>query len=380
MRHQSEARLTRPFSPLARLLGMLKSNGGVDARRLPMLVAYLARYSLLEPLRLFERARIDDAVRRHNLDHHPLFILGYWRCGTTYLQGLLRLDPNLATSTLFRSLFSDVFYSTESWLKPALNVVCKALRLQYGIQRSALDWDLPAETDVALCSSFSPHSYTWGHVFPKAFRKWGQRLIWRPDAQAVDAWLEDQDYYLRKLSLANGGKRLVIKSPGDTARVAHLARKYPQARFVYIHRDPIAVFHSNRYLWSVIQREVSLNGISEEQCTDLIIESYKQILSAYLEQRASIPASQLIEIRYEALRDNPADTLRQIYRTLDLGEVPHQALSTFVKSNATYKPQRYPLDPALEARLREEWAFALDAWPSVANPVNSVNAVAVRSA
>ena len=62
MRHQSEARLTRPFSPLAQLLGMLKSNGGVDARRLPMLVAYLARYSLLEPLRLFERARIDDAV------------------------------------------------------------------------------------------------------------------------------------------------------------------------------------------------------------------------------------------------------------------------------------------------------------------------------
>lgn len=351
-----------PFAPVRRLLSMVRDNGGVDVRRLPVLLAYMLRYSLLEPFRLVEAYRCDRMIRDYSLAHPPVFILGYWRSGTSFLQALLRLDANLATSTLFRSLFADVYWSTESWLKPALNALCRVTSMDYALQRVRMDWDLPAEGDVALCSSFSAQSYTWGHLFPKSFCDWIRRLVWQPDVRSTNAWLEHYDYTLRKLSRSCDDKRLVVKSPGDTARMAHLLRKYPGASFIYIHRDPFAVFQSNRYLWNVVQRQVSLHTVSDEVITELIIDSYKRILSTYLAQRRNIPCSQLVEIRYEDLAAVPVATLDHVYRTLELGDVPTRAVVDHLRSQKLFQPQRYATPSELEARLRREWSFAFAEW------------------
>ncbi len=50
---------------------------------------------------------------------------------------------------------------------------------------------------------------------------------------------------LRKLTVRHGSeKRLVIKSPVHTARVALLLKLFPDAQFIYIHRNPYEVFQS----------------------------------------------------------------------------------------------------------------------------------------
>ena len=346
-----------PFRPLFILLLMTWKNGGVSVRRGLLWVAYLVRFTILEPVRLLEYFLFDTAIRAHQLSAPPVFILGHWRSGTSYLQTLLFVDPQHTTSTIFRSLFSDVFYLSERWLKPLLGLLSRVLGVRYSIQRSVMDFDLPAEGDLGICCLSSPYSYTWGHVFPRRFGQWMQEMVYAPTDEAAAGWSAAYDYFIRKLSLGAQGKRVVLKSPGDTARLSGLLRLFPEAKFVYIHRSPEDVFHSNRYLWRVILKDHGLQTLGPEAVDSYILEHYAAVQSRYRAQRGEIPPRQLVEIDYAALRRDPIATLSKVYAQLDLGEVPIQALKQFQQQQSAYQGQTYDTSPELAERLRQAWGL-----------------------
>ena len=351
-----------PFAPLGALFVQLVRNGGVHPLRLHRLLGLILRYTAVEPFRLAERFIFDSKIAAHQLEHDPIFILGHWRSGTSYLQTLLGQDPDLATSTLYRSVFADISLVTEPWLKPILNRIARALRLPFSFQRLPLDLDIPAEADVGLCSLLSPYSYTWGHVFPTRLGEWMERLVLHPTPEAARGWLLHYDTFIRKLSLASRGRRIVMKTPGDTARVQLLLRQYPNAQFIYIHRNPIAVFHSCGYFWSVIRREFALQKISDSDVDDAVLTTYSALLESYLEQRQQVPPGQLTELRYEALREDPVSALSRVYKDLDLGELP-TAIKRYLSQQERYPATPYSTPPELESRLRRVWAASFLAWP-----------------
>jgi hypothetical protein len=180
-----------------------------------------------------------------------------------------------------------------------------------------------------------------------------QERVLEPSPETVVGWLDAYDRLQRKLSFAAGGKRVVLKSPGDTARLQALARRYPKAKFIYIHRDPVEVFHSNRYLWDVVLKEHGVQTLESEQVDAMIIEHYGRLLDSYTEQRSQVDSDRLVELRYEDLRDEPVATLEGIYAQLGLGEVPAQAILDFVNNRGAYTAQKYVTSPELRARLLE---------------------------
>jgi len=348
---------------------MVVRNGGVSVRRAPMLAMYALRFIVLEPIRLIERLLYDGAIRSHPLKEPPIFVLGHWRSGTSYVQTLMNLDSRLTTSTVYRSFFADSFFLTERWLKPALNRVARILGLRFSIQRCPLNLDLVAEGDVGLLSLASRYSYTWGHLFPARFNHWMQSLVLSPDAPSQEGWLAAYDYFLRKLALGSGGKRVVIKSPGDTARMRLLAEHYPGARFIYIHRAPEEVFHSSRYLWDVILREHGLQSVARDEVDTLIIDNYRAMLLSYAQQRADMPSDQLIEIQYSALRDEPLEVLEAIYAQLELGEVERDAILEFLEQRPAYPAQAYQTPAPLQDRLTREWREVGEALEGSSRPL-----------
>lgn len=352
----------RPFAPLAALVRMVTRNGGVHPKRIHVLALTMFRYVIFEPLRLAERFMLDRKIEAHILTRDPIFILGHWRSGTSYLQTLLKQDPRFTTGTLYRCLFADIFCTTESWLKPMLNAIARALRLPFSLQRMPFDFDHPAEGDVALCAMLSPFSSCWGQVFPQRFEEWMDRSVLRPEPEFAEAWLADYDRFIRKLSFASGGKQVVIKSPSDTARVGLLLSRYPNARFVYIHRDPRAVFCSNRHLWDVIRREASLHVLDDSEVDPKILRMYRPLLESYLEQRSLVPPGQLTEVRFEDLQSEPLAEITQVYEELGLGEPP-VALNRYLSEQTPYPTRTYDVSPEVERRLHDAGAFAFEDWP-----------------
>ncbi len=110
----------------------------------------------------------------------PLFILGHWRSGTTYLHNLIVRDDQSARPTLYQVLFPrDVSYDGGDCVPAA---VCD-------VRRSETNRQCP------LCVSFnlltktnSPFSAV--HVF----------AIWRPGVTGRDRW----DYAASELAVATG--------------------------------------------------------------------------------------------------------------------------------------------------------------------------------
>ncbi|MGE4612638.1 MAG: sulfotransferase [Paracoccaceae bacterium] len=351
----------QPIASLIRLAVITRENGGVDARRMHRLVALMARYLLSEPFRWAERTWVAPRVAEHVIPSDPVFVLGYWRSGTTYLQRLLSCDPQMVTPSLYDCLFADMSAVTRTWLEPTLNAVARTLRLKYSVQRMPLDFGQPSETDVALCIQLCLQSSNWGHIFPRRFNNWMNRCASDPISEEAQNWLDATDTFLRKCSWAADGRRVVLKSPIYTARVPLLLQRYPNARFVYIHRDPISVFHSNRYLWSVILKHFSLQNLTSEEVDATIIQSYRFLLERYLQQRDQVPPSKLTELRYEDLLKNPESEMIRIYSQLDLGPLPDTVRDQFALHNS-YHSNVYKKAPTLEALLREEWAFAFREW------------------
>ncbi len=352
-----------PLASPALFLALTWRNGGVDWRRLPVFGGLLLRYTAADPVRLLQHVVYNRAIEQHALSEDPIFVIGHWRSGTSWLQALLALDPRFTTTTLYNTLFADISELTEGWLKPAMNATARMLGMPHNLQRAPLHLDLPGEGDVGLYCQLSPYAYTWGHIFPRHFEQWLDRCVLSPSPQTTTAWLAHLDRYLRKLSLASGGKRVVMKSPGDTGRIALLARAYPNAKFVFIHRDPIAVFHSNRYLWGVIRSEFSVQTLDDAHVDGIIERTYAALMRNYIDQRDAVGPGQLVEVSFEDLRTHPEQGLAGIYEALDLGPLPDSLASALAEQPA-YSSPSYETPVELQQHLREVWGFAFDEWRS----------------
>ena len=80
------------------------------------------------------------------IEESPIFILGHWRSGTTYLHELMALDPALCAPTTYECfapkhfLISAWFFTRLGWMLPKLRPM----------DDMPLGWDLPQEDEFAL--------------------------------------------------------------------------------------------------------------------------------------------------------------------------------------------------------------------------------------
>jgi hypothetical protein len=349
-----------PFYPVFKMIQLAVNNGGIDFKRIPTFLGHLLKFIIFEPFRLAEVWLFDHKIRNHKLEQDPIFILGYWRSGTSHLQNVMSKNPRHKTTTIYNFLFADSYYLTESWLKRPINWFCRILGIKFEIQRIPMHMDIAAELDTEMLTFCSDYAYSWGFLFPKKYNEWMERLLYVEDRAEADGWIEDYDFLIKKLSYWHRNKRIVVKSPGDIARFKFLLEKYPNAKFIYVEREPMAVFHSNQYLWDILQRKNIFQQISQDQVDDYIIDTYKKVMVCYQEQRALLNENNLIEIRFKDLISKAEPTLRKVYKKLDLGAFPKAELLPFLEKDKTYKVNTYNTPPILKAKILKEWAFAFE--------------------
>ncbi|MGZ5513991.1 MAG: sulfotransferase, partial [Candidatus Aminicenantales bacterium] len=86
---------------LSNTVKLLWDNGGIDGRFVLRALNILLSNLALTPFRLLEISKWADAVERTSLREPPIFIIGTWRSGTTYLHNLMAQDGGLGfVSTL----------------------------------------------------------------------------------------------------------------------------------------------------------------------------------------------------------------------------------------------------------------------------------------
>jgi hypothetical protein len=169
---------------------------------------------------------------------------------------------------------------------------------------------------------------------------------------------------LKKISLANKQKQLVLKSPPNTARVKQLLAFFPQAKFIFIHRNPYHVYASNKKFWQVLQKVYALQGTKSVNVNTLILDTYSLMMKRYFEERDSIPLGQLAELAYDDFVQQPVNSLKKIYSELHLDDFNYceEKMKLFTGRQKQFVPLKHELNKAETKMVSEKLESFISRW------------------
>jgi len=293
----------------------------------------------------------------HSLHSPPIFIIGHWRSGTTYLHNLLCQDPNAGYITTYQSLFPNNLYS-KGIFKTILKLVIPGKRPSDNVK---LDVDFPQEDEFALENLLAPSFYNF-FFFPENYDQlFDETILFKNKSESeIQKWAIVYKELIAKGQNNTKGKYMVLKNPVNTGRVDKILSMYPHARFIHIYRNPVIVYLSTKKFFLALIPELQLQHSTQEQIIDLIFDLYDRLMHAYFEKRESIPSSQLLEIDFETFESKPLENLKKIYSSLTIPNwdqsLPH--FEKYLKHLGDYKKNNYKITSIELDRIKEEWGFA----------------------
>ena len=328
----------------------------------------IASITALAPLNslsnLLESLVFGRRIARQQIEHPPIFILGHWRSGTTLLHNLMTLDPELTYPNLFQVMAPNNFLLTESWVTKLTRWTLPKTR---PMDNMATDWQLPQEDEMALLlmTLMSPYLMLAHQKDPSQYSRSFDLTELTP--RELQTWQDAFLRFLKKLTVRKH-KSIVLKSPTHTFRIPVLLKMFPDAKFVYIYREPYAVFNSGVHLRRTLFFE---NGLSEPYCDSLeedVLRVYSQCFETYEKTKHLIPPGRLHEVRFEDLEADPLGQMKLVYEKLGLTSwlLVEPQIQRQVPELTRYKKNKYEMDEALMRRVYEAWkpSFDLYGYPS----------------
>jgi len=294
-------------------------------------------------------------IARVELAESPLFILGHWRSGTTFLHELLIRDPAHTYANTYQCFVPHHFVLSEWWLAPLTELLLPRRR---PMDNMAAGWKRPQEDEFALCNLGVPTPYL-SMMFPEQGKAYPEYFDLRDLSEGeLQVWRNQLSRFFQRLAFRDN-RRLIFKSPPHTARVRTLLEMFPTAKFVHLVRDPYDLYASTVGLWKSLNEVQGLQVSRQQRWVDqYVLDSLERMYAAFEQDRLLLGDAQLCELRYEDLVDDPLGQLRQVYSQLQLGEFSQAeaAIQGYLAEVKNYRTNHYELAEETRRTVRERWS------------------------
>ena len=341
---------------------LYRTSGGIDPDHVSRAWLINCTSPFWAPLRWLEHALYANQIEATEIDKPPVFVVGHWRTGTTHLHNLFAQDDQFGYVTTFQTLAPDTFFLGQNTIRHLIKRVMPATR---PFDNMAISTDNPQEEEFALCN-VTPHSFYVGFYFPKRFPELFEKyvLFQNVDDDAIREWENAYVKLLKKATMMNQGRRLVLKNPSNTGRIAQLLKIFPDAKFVHIHRDPFRVYKSTVHLYNRVQESIGFQRVSEEEIERRVLDSYRKLMEKYCEDRELIPSENLVEVGYDELIEDGLGTMERVYGGLSLPgwDAAQPCMARYLQSLDGYRKNNFTMDIRTIERIEADWGFALDKW------------------
>ncbi|MEM6691256.1 MAG: sulfotransferase [Planctomycetota bacterium] len=324
---------------------------------LPLLVGVSVATPFNTAMAWMQALLFGKRIRETQLAGAPVFIVGHWRSGTTMLHELLSLDERFGSPTTYQCFAPSHFLVSQwffrrfaTWLLPG----------RRPMDNMAAGWDRPQEDEFALMNLGLPSPY----------RRIAMPIDPRVDIEYLDlcsdsisdddreSWLAGLRKFLQTVTVSCG-RPLIIKSPTHTGRVGFLADAFSGSKFIHITRDPRTLYASTLRLWKSLDEVQSVTHTNHESLPNYVISCFDQMYKGFDRDFANIDRQRIIEIRYEDLVSDPANTLRRVYEELALGDFSHiqEPLLHWVETvHRGYQSNRHELESEDRERVETNMA------------------------
>lgn len=340
--------------------------GSISLKGMVLIFAYYLQLISTLPLAFLQVLVYGQRIRKTPVSKDPVFILGHYRCGTTLLQKLMTSDQRFGSLNYYDSLFPNTNLLFGNKMQPVFQGLINTFNIKNPFFRdSLLQLSEPDEEDDYLLNKASAYSAYWGLIFPRRWREWlnGSKQLNDPDY--LEGWKREYLKLLQQVTFRNKGKQLVLKNPPNTERIRVLLQLFPQAKFIFIYRNPYHLYFSIRNMWTkAILSNYSVQGIPDEELDELIFDHFVYLTGQYEKDKHLIPDGNLIEISYEELKADAFGTVHKIYSRLDLPDFEETAedLILQIESEKKYRNFQYPWSAGTFRKIEERWGEYIRLW------------------
>jgi hypothetical protein len=281
-----------------------------------------------------------EQIQQHSTPHDPVFIVGHWRTGTTFLHQLLLSDDRHTSPTLFQITAPVSFLISRKYYEPILSKVLKNTRPMDNVK---MGLDEPQEDEYALMK-LTLDSPLLDVIFPKDEKYFLSRID-HAFPKDEKKWKEELFCFYKKIDLATNGKKLIIKNPIHSLRIPLLKQWFPNARFIHIVRDPIDVVPSTLHLWKIVGEQNKLNNRGKLPSSEEVIQGIQKIWKKIEESFSQMPEERWFLLKYEDLEDDPVKEINKLYKHFgwDFSEQCLHSLRNTLDELRDYKKNRYVL-------------------------------------
>lgn len=296
------------------------------------------------------------------LEMDPFFIIGHWRCGTTFVHNVFACDEHFGYNTTYQTVFPNLMLFGQPFFKKCLSVSMPHSRPTDNLE---LDVDLPQEEEFAL-SNMMPYSYYNFWYLPKHMMEYCERfLLFNTITEEERQVFKETFLKLVKISLwSTKGVQFLSKNPPHTGRIKTLLEMFPNAKFLYLKRNPYTVFESTRSFFTNTIQPLRLQDITNEEIEKNVVEVFKRLYYKYEEEKHLIPQGNLVEIKFEDFEADAFAMTENIYEKLDLPgfKDSKENIQKYLDKKKGYKKNKYTYDDRTLEIVNENWKMALDDW------------------
>lgn len=301
--------------PLRRLVSALQTEAHLNP-----LGRLAARHDLIRLL--VNRLRLQEDRRRHpaiaeQQIRQPIIVTGLPRTGTTFLHGLLALDPANRVPRTWETLYPSPPPEAETYyVDRRIARVDREIRWFHRMVRDfnrihPVGARLPEECLVIFSHSFMSYQFETTYRLPSYLD-----------------WLESQDLrpsyamhrrVLQHLQWRCPGERWVLKAPAHIFDFEAMFEAYPEACVVMTHRDPIEVTASHASLIATLRSAFSddVDPIEVgQECSRRWAEALSRALRS--RDRGCAPSERFLDLYYTDLVADPVAAVERVYRHFDL--------------------------------------------------------------
>ena len=246
-----------------------------------------------------------------------IIITGLPKSGSTFLHRLLAHDPNNRVPKMWEVMYPLPFPSCMTPdFDPRIKKADKRLRW--------LRWTHPALAQAHPLGALMPQEcgailgYTFeSNVFLDMF-----------SIPAYEAWLRSRDAgpaynfhksFLKHLQWQCPAERWVLKSSDHVHNLKTLIRRYPEARIVFLHRDPVKVLQAASSQMTLVK------SLFSSSIKPLLLGAYEDRnlhdkVNKIMEFRDShiYPEDRFMDVRFLDLASDPVGIVRAIYHRFGL--------------------------------------------------------------
>jgi hypothetical protein len=264
------------------------------------------------------RLRIEDTYRRHpEIDDQqivqPIVVVGQGRSGTSMLLNVLSRDPGNGSVRTWEAIFpcpppEAASYDTDPRIEAGDALITQWNRVNPDLTSlHEFGGRVPASCVHFMCYSFMSIWFNMLGQVP-SYSAWCQKADW-------DVAFGYHKRLLKLLQWRNPRAHWVLKSPTHLAMMPIILRTYPDACFVWPHRDPLKAIVSSvdlagNLIWARSDNNRML-GFEDYNKPDRTLAMLERPID-WLESGA-LPADRLCNVHYRDLVADPLGTVRTIY-------------------------------------------------------------------